>query len=56
MVTTQEVKAWVTHRIDYWEDGLENKRDSFTTEDKTAALSILSGFYMVVEFINGQRR
>lgn len=55
MVTAQEVKEWVKHRIDYWEDELD-KKDSLTTEDRIEALSILSGFYMVVEFINGQRR
>lgn len=56
MVTTQEVKEWVTHRINYWEDELDNKNDTLTTADKIEARAILSGFYMVVEFINGQRR
>ena len=55
MVSTQEVKDWVTHRIDYWEDELD-KKDSLTTADIIEARSILAGFYMVVEFINGQRR
>lgn len=56
MVTTQEVKEWVNHRINYWEDELEKKDSSRTTEDIIETRSILSGFYMVMEFINGQRR
>jgi len=35
MVTTQEVKEWVTHRINYWEDELDRKNDTFTTADKS---------------------
>ena len=55
MVTTQEIKTWVKHRIDYWEDELD-KKDALTSEDIIEPRSILTGFYMAVEFINGQRR
>jgi len=56
MVDTQKIKEWVKHRIDYWEDELDKKDSSNTTEDIIEYRATLAAFYMVMEFIDGQRR
>lgn len=55
MVTTQEVKAWVKHRIDYWESKFESQDLPEDYED-VEGRGQLAAFYMVREFIDGQRR
>ena len=54
MVTTQEVKEWVQRRIDYYEDVCKTTRSSEYEEGEDDGM--LAAFYMVLEFINGQRR
>ena len=55
MVTTQEVKEWVQHRIDYWESKFESQDLPPDYED-VEGRGQLASFYMVQEFIDGTRR
>lgn len=55
MVDTQKIKEWVQHRIDYLEDSAEKQAHAKCSED-IEGRGMLSAFYMVMEFIDGQRR
>ena len=55
MVDAQKIKEWVKHRIDYWEDQAANQALPATEED-IEGRGMLAAFYMVTEFIDGQRR
>lgn len=55
MVDTKKVKEWVQHRINYWEDQAE-KQVLPATEEDLEGKGMLAAFYMVTEFIDGQRR
>lgn len=55
MVSTQEVKGWVQRRIDYWESKFECPDLPPDYED-VEGRGQLAAFYMVLEFIDGQRR
>jgi hypothetical protein len=50
-----QVKSWVEHRIDYWEDKIEQTVLPPDEED-IEGRGMLAAFYMVVDFIDGQRR
>lgn len=56
MVSTQKVKEWVQHRVNYWEDELDKNDPNNTVEDIIEYRATLAAFYMVLEFISGQRR
>jgi hypothetical protein len=54
MVDTKTIKEWVQRRIDFWEDSCGKTRASEYEEGEDDGM--LAAFYMVVEFIDGQRR
>jgi hypothetical protein len=64
--TLEQVKNWVQHRIDYWENICEKHKyePSCVSEQVIFEEGIMIGeekgmlaaFYMVIECINGQRR
>ena len=66
MVATQEIKEWVQRRIDYWENNSDHHhKEPIQTlaqlafeegEEQGEEKGLLAGFYMVMEFIDGQRR
>ncbi len=66
MMNKAALKEWVQHRINFWEDACERHRDTpiQTTSqhafDEGVELGeekgFLEGLYMVMEYIDGQRR
>lgn len=66
MVDAQEIKTWVQLRIDYWEDIADKHyKHPIQTLSQLAfdegeaqgeEKGVLAGLYMVMEFIDGQRR
>lgn len=50
----QQIKEWVQRKIDYWEDTCEKTKVSGYEEGEDDGM--LAAFYMVREFIDGQRR
>lgn len=67
MVELEHVKKWVQHRIDYWEDVVEqhpNDYETFTDIGETwrkglergEEIGMRDAFIMVMECMNGQRR
>lgn len=57
MVDTKTVKEWLQRRIDYLEDELEGDRLSLLQSDEVIEFKgMLASYYMVNEFIDGQRR
>jgi len=55
MVDVNQVKKWVKQRIDHWENMAEQTVLPPDEED-IEGRGMLAAFYMVVEFIDGQRR
>ena len=55
MVTTNEIKEWIKHRVDFWESNFESQDLPPDYED-VEGRGQLAAFYMVIEFIDGQRR
>lgn len=65
MVSVEQVREWVQHRIDYWEEVCEKHQDEIPRNNEDAYKSgfeegedrgMLAAYYMVIEYINGQRR
>ncbi|CAB4128281.1 hypothetical protein UFOVP100_21 [uncultured Caudovirales phage] len=55
MIDKNEMKKWIQRRIDYFETKFEMQpkpRDEEDVEER----GMLAAFYMVTEFIEGQRR
>lgn len=55
MVDAQKVKEWVNHRINYWESKFESQDLPPDYED-VEGRGQLAAFYMVIEYIDGQRK
>ena len=43
MVSTQEIKEWVQHRVNYWEDELDKNDPDNTVEDIIESRLIRNG-------------
>lgn len=48
----ERIEDWLQHRIDYWEDHIEEAGELAEEMEK----GLLMAFYEVQEFIQGQRR
>lgn len=55
MVSVEQVREWVQHRIDYWETKAECEQCPPEYED-IEGRGQLAAFYMVIECIDGQRK
>ena len=55
IMDTQKVKEWINHRIDYWEEQ-SDKQILPATEEDIEGRGMLAAFYMIIEFLDGQRR
>ena len=58
MADTTKVKTWLQHRINYWEDVLQEHREKKLPdyEDIVEGRAMLAAFYMVLEVINDERK
>ncbi len=54
-ITIISIKKWIKHRIDYYEDQAE-KQVNRLTEESIEENGMLSAYYMVIEYIEGQRK